>query len=273
MHKPRPRTEFPDVDHARVPAHYVLMLDIQQNMPFVQQSKQRARALLDLQPGLQVLDAGSGTGEDAQEMAALVAPDGEVVGLDFSQVMTNLAQQRSLDINLPLRFVQGDIHALSFADNTFDRCYADKTFQHLHDPERALVELIRVTRPGGRLVVMDGDHEMQVLDTPYPDVTRRFFRFRNEGMLQPAISHSQYALFKAHGLVDVQVEPLVRITTDYESLGPLARFIEGMRLAQEYGVVTEEEAELWIAFVEEAIRTERFFHSITTFITSGRKPL
>jgi ubiquinone/menaquinone biosynthesis C-methylase UbiE len=273
MNDQHPITDFPDVDKSPSPAHYILMLDFQANMTFVQQLKQRAHTLLDLQPGQQVLDAGSGTGEDVQAMAELVAPTGQVVGLDFSQTMVTVAQGRTQDTNLPMRFIQGDIHALPFAENTFDRCYADKTFQHLPDPQRALAELVRVMKPGGLLLVMDGDHETQVLDTPYPDVTRRFFRFRNDGIRQPDIAHRQYALFKAHGLIDVQVEPMTRITTDYEIMRPLVRFAESMRAAQEYGAVTKEEADLWIAYLEEAVRTERFFHSMTWFITRGRKPL
>ncbi|GHO85867.1 hypothetical protein [Dictyobacter formicarum] len=63
------------------------------------------------------------------------------------------------------------------------------------------------------------------------------------------------------------------VTTDYETIHPLARFVEGMRLAQHHEVVTVEEATKWIAYLEEAMHTGRFFHSVTYFITAGRKPL
>lgn len=272
MSDQRPRSEFSDVDSAQRPADYLHMLDAQRSMPFIRQYKQRVHALLNLQPGLQVLDAGTGTGEDAQEMAKLVAPGGQVVGLDFSQIMIDEAKRRVQDPGLPLRFVQGDIQHLPFADATFDRCYADRIFVHLPDPRLALAELVRVTRPGGLILVVDGDHETQVLNSPYPEVTRRFFRFRNDGMRQPDIGHRLYALFKDADLIDVQVEPLTRLTTDYEMIRPVAHYIEGMRTAQEYGVVTAEEAEQWILAFEEAIRTDRFFHAIMWFITMGRKP-
>ena len=272
MSDQRPRSEFTDVDHAQNPADYVHMLDAQQSMPFIRQYKQRLRILLDLHPGQQVLDAGTGTGEDAQEVARLVAPGGQVMGLDMSQVMIDEARKRVQDAGLPVRFVQGDIQHLPFEDATFDRCYADRIFIHLPDPQRALAELVRVTRPGGQIVIAEGDHESQVLDTPYPEVTRRFFRFRNDGMRQPAIAHRLYALFQEAGLLDVQVEPLSRLTTDYEMIRPIAHYIEGMRSAQSYGVVTAEEAEQWIQYLEEAMRTGRFFHAIMWFVTSGRKP-
>jgi hypothetical protein len=90
-------------------------------------------------------------------------------------------------------------------------------------------------------------------------------------MRQPDIAHRLYALFKDAGLLDVQVEPLVRLITDYEMIRPVAHYIEGMRLAQNCGVVTQEEADQWILYLEEAMRTGRFFHAIMWFITIGRK--
>ena len=167
--------------------------------------------------------------------------------------------------------MQGDLQHLPFENATFDRCYADRIFIHLPDPQLALSELVRVTRPGGQILIAEGDHETQVLDTPYPEVTRRFFRFRNDGMRQPDIAHRLYALFQDAGLLDVQVEPLARLTTDYETIRPVAHYIEGMRLAQSCGVVTAEEAEQWILYLEEAMRTGRFFHATIWFITIGRK--
>lgn len=272
MSNQRPRSEFTDVDHAQSPSDYVHMLDVQRSMLFIQQYKQRVRALLDLHPGLQVLDAGTGTGEDAQEVAKLVAPGGQVVGLDVSQIMIDEARRRVQDPSLPLRFVQGDLQHLPFEPATFDRCYADRLFIHLPDPQLALSELVRVTKPGGKLLIAEGDHESQVLDTPYPEVTRRFFRFRNDGMRQPGIAHRLYALFQDAGLEDVRVEPLARLTTDYEMIRPVAHYIEGMRTAQSCGVVTAEEAEQWILSLEEAMRTGRFFHAIMWFLTIGHKP-
>lgn len=267
----RPRSEFTDVDSARDPADYVQMLDAQRSMPFIQQYKRRVRALLDLHPGQQVLDAGTGTGEDAQEVTKLIAPGGQVVGMDVSQIMIDEAKRRTQYPSLSLRFMQGNVQHLPFEDATFDRCYADRIFVHLPDPQLALLELVRVTRPGGLILVVDGDHETQVLDSPYPEVTRRFFRFRNDGMRQPGIAHRLYALFQDVGLGDVQVEPIARLTTDYETIRPVAHYIEGMRLAQDCGVVTAQEAERWIQALEGAMGTGRFFHAVMWFITTGRK--
>ena len=273
MNNQHPKSEFTDVDQAGTPQNYIECLDSQHNIDFILLYKQRVRMLLDIHPGQQILEVGAGTGQDTQEVAKVVGPSGQVVGLDFSQMMVDVAQQRSQVMNLPVRFVQGDVHHLSFADNTFDRCYADKTFQHLPDPRQALLEMTRVAKPGGLILIVDPDHETNVLDTPYPDVTRHFFRFRNNGMRQPGIAHQLYGLFKEYGLKDVSVEPLTWVATDYETIRPVAHYIEGMHAAQQFGVVSAEEAERWIAYVEDAICNDRFFRVMTYFITTGYKPM
>lgn len=272
MEQQRPRAEFTDVDRTVDPQACVRWLDRQHALAFKQQYKARTFALLDLQPGQRVLDVGCGTGQDAQALAERVAPDGEVVGLDFSQAMIDEARRRSQGAPLPVTFVQGDAHQLAFEDSTFDRCRGDRTFQHLPDPERALAELIRVTKPGGLVLIVEPDHETLVVDTPYKEVTRRFLAFRADGLRQGDVAHRLFALYQELGLTEVGVEPMTEIATDYAAINGVMGFDRGMRTAAEHGVVTRDEAERWIAYVEEAARTGRFFYAMTFFITVGRKP-
>ncbi len=115
-------------------------------------------------------------------------------------------------------------------------------------------------------------HESRIFDSPYPDVSRRFFTFRNSGLRQPGVAHQLYAHFKDLGLTEVAVEPLTETATEYASIAHVAQFEGGMQVAQRYGVVTEEEADAWLAHLAEADRNGRFFHAFTYFITTGRKP-
>ena len=60
---------------------------------------------------------------------------------------------------------------------------------------------------------------------------------------------------------------------DYETIRPVSSFVEGMLLAKDQRVVTAEEAERWVAALEDAMRDSRFFHAVTYFLTAGSKPL
>jgi ubiquinone/menaquinone biosynthesis C-methylase UbiE len=164
---------FDDVDREAHPEWFVTVLDQQHAQIFKQQYKRRVLELLEVRPGMAMLEAGCGAGQDARDLAAIVGPGGHVTGLDYSQTMVEEARRRYGAHGLPLDFVQGDLHALVFADASFDRCRADRTFMHLADPRRALGELARVLKPGGRLLIVEPDHETRVIDTPYKDVTRR----------------------------------------------------------------------------------------------------
>jgi ubiquinone/menaquinone biosynthesis C-methylase UbiE len=268
-----PRAEFTDVDHASDPNYYVRLLDYQHTLGFKQLYKQQTFALLRIQPGHMVLDVGCGTGQDVLAMAKLVGIGGHSFGVDVSQTMIDEAVNRQGSSDLPVTFRQGDVYRLEFDDNYFDCCRADRTFQHLANPRQALSEIIRVTKPGGKLLIVDPDHDSVVIDSPYKDVTRRFLHFRSDTLQQGGIAHHLYALFGEFSLTNVAVIAMTEVVTDYEAVRPIAQYERGMHTAAEYGVVTREEAELWIAWLEEAVRTGRYFSSMTYFITIADKPL
>lgn len=113
------------------------------------------RALLDrmrVRPGERVLDVACGTGRLAQELACVVGPEGEVVGVDLSQAMVETASNRPpAPGSAPLRYLRMDAQALEFPAASFDVVLCCFGLMYLPDPERALAHMRRVLRPGGRL--------------------------------------------------------------------------------------------------------------------------
>jgi ubiquinone/menaquinone biosynthesis C-methylase UbiE len=97
------------------------------------------------------LDAGTGTGALAFALAPHVA---EVVGIDL--VPELLAEARRRAPEFPnVTFLEGDITRLPPELGEFDLAASARTFHHIRRPELAIAELIRVTRPGGRILVVD----------------------------------------------------------------------------------------------------------------------
>jgi ubiquinone/menaquinone biosynthesis C-methylase UbiE len=95
------------------------------------------------------LDVGTGAGALAIALAPLV---GEVVGVDPVPELLELAQERALPNT---RFVEGDGEALRFPSAEFDLAGTHRTLHHVSRPERVVAELARVTRPAGRVLVVD----------------------------------------------------------------------------------------------------------------------
>ena len=104
--------------------------------------------MLRVSEGNRVLDVGCGTGEDARALAQVVGPRGWVVGIDNSRTMIEEATRRQNGLGAPVEFYVGDACQIAFPDGVFDACRADRVFQHLREPRKALSEMIRVTRRG-----------------------------------------------------------------------------------------------------------------------------
>lgn len=126
-----------------------------------------AYLLGELAPGTTVLDVGSGAGTITADLAALVAP-GRLTAVDVSEEV--LAKTRAQVAERGLDNVAtavADVHALRFADDSFDVVHAHQVLQHLADPVQALREMRRVCRPGGVVAARDADYASM---TWYPRV-------------------------------------------------------------------------------------------------------
>jgi demethylmenaquinone methyltransferase / 2-methoxy-6-polyprenyl-1,4-benzoquinol methylase len=124
--------------------------------------RSRAADLARVGPGSRALDVATGTGDLAIELARRGA---SVVGLDFSERMLELARAKAPAIE----FVQGNALELAFEDASFDAVTVGFGARNFSDLARGLRELARVTRPGGRVVILE-------ITTPQRPPLSWFFR-------------------------------------------------------------------------------------------------
>ena len=134
----------------------------------------RSHQLLGIAPGATVLDVGCGTGIALREIAELVGPGGTVVGLDPSAAMLEQARVRLEDAPARVELVKGTATNTGLDSDRFDAVRTERVLMHVAHPIDALAELARVTRPGGRVVLVEPDHRRLALDTDTPDVWVRF---------------------------------------------------------------------------------------------------
>lgn len=99
-------------------------------------------------PGQRVLDLAAGTGTSSEPYADAGI---DVVACDFSVGMLKVGKRRRPDIN----FIAGDATNLPFADNTFDATTISFGLRNVIDPKKGLREMLRVTKPGGKIVVAE----------------------------------------------------------------------------------------------------------------------
>lgn len=113
--------------------------------------RERAADFARVGPGDRALDVATGTGDLAVELAGRVGPAGEVVGLDFAEQMLELARAKAP----ALRFERGNALALPYRDGEFAAATVGFGARNFDDLGRGLTEMVRVTRPGGRVVVLE----------------------------------------------------------------------------------------------------------------------
>lgn len=106
---------------------------------------------VDPRPGMRVLDLAAGTGTSS---AALAAKGADVVAADFSEGM--LAEGRRRNAGNPrITFVRADAMVLPFDDDSFDAATISYGLRNVSDPRKALAEMRRVVKPGGRVVIAE----------------------------------------------------------------------------------------------------------------------
>ena len=110
--------------------------------------------MADLRPGERVLDVACGTGLVTFRMAEAVGERGAVVGTDISGEMVETARRVAAERDLAnASFERADAEGLPFADSTFDAAACGLGLMYVPDPVKALCEMRRVLRPGGRAAV------------------------------------------------------------------------------------------------------------------------
>ncbi len=107
-------------------------------------------ARLGMRPGMRVLDVACGTGSLALPAARLGA---EVTGVDIAPNLLQQARERAASEQLMVQFDEGDVEQMPYADSYFDLTMSMFGAMFAPRPERAAAELLRVTRPGGRVAM------------------------------------------------------------------------------------------------------------------------
>jgi SAM-dependent methyltransferase len=145
------------------------------------------------------LDAGTGTGALAFALSPMV---GQVVGVDRSSEL--LAEARRRGAAFPnVDFVEGDATALDVESGSFDLAACARTLHHVHRPELAIAELVRATRLGGRVLVVD---QLAAADPLAALEVDRFERARDASHERLLADVDVRVLLEANGLVVARTE-------------------------------------------------------------------
>ena len=258
-------------------------LDLQRDFPLLSEVRRHILELLAPQPGQTFADVGCGAGHDVLALARMVGLDGKVFGIDKSEHLVEEARRRASEQSVTnAEFQVGDALRLPLEDHCVDGVQVDRVLQYVADPARAVRELMRVTRPGGVVVVADTDWGASVYDCDDLELSTRVDDAWTATRPSGRIGRQLYGLFAQAGLREVRVFPHnIAVTDVAPGTGDTtehARFL-GAYLstfaaqAVEAGAVTAEEASRWVTLQRAAGAEHRFFRFLAMFVVTGRTPV
>lgn len=174
--------------------------------------ERRARivAALDLKTGMQVLDVGSGPGHQAYEIAQVIGSKGRIEGVDSAEGSVETGRQRCAGLE-NASFSLGDAYDLPYDDGTFDRAMSSQVFEYLDDVPKALAEMFRVLKPGGRVLIHGTGWGALLWHSKDPERMSRILEIWDGHLADPKMPETLVKKLDNAGFVGAHAEPIVHI--------------------------------------------------------------
>jgi SAM-dependent methyltransferase len=225
---------------------------------------------IDLTSARDVLALGAGTGVEVRELARCPGFAGRVTALEISGRLVEIGRRKAEAEGVADRIAWriGDAQALDLADRSFDLVTAHTLISHVDAPVRVLAEARRVLRPGGTLVVFDGDYATLAYGTEDPDEGRAW----DERIVRALIANPRIMRTLPRHLRPLGLELVGWRVDALNEIGRADFFLASLRslpvLLPKAGVATAAEAETFVADQRRASEEGAFFagYNFVTFV-------
>jgi|tagenome__1003787_1003787.scaffolds.fasta_scaffold20411079_1 arsenite methyltransferase len=231
-----------------------------------------AREALGAAPGERIVDVGCGPGFFCAELAEEVGESGFVLGLDTSPAMLAVAAGRCAGrANVELR--EGEAGSLPVEDGSFDAALCVQVLEYVPDTTAALVEMRRVLRPGGRVVVWDVDWATISINSEDAALTERVLGGWDEHLTHRSLPRSLASRMRAAGLENVAMQGHVFATAEFdaETYGAATVSVIGAFVAGRESV-GEADAARWVAEQRELGGRGEFYFAVTQLCFTATTP-
>jgi len=271
LSSPEPMAEIhkfnqPDqVDGARF---FIEFLEAAEKLPMVKEVRDFIADEIDARPGRRLLDVGCGLGTAALHLADRVGMEGHVCGIDISESMVAEASRRANGRG-NVEFRTGNVCSLPFPDRTFDGVRMERVLLYVPDRKQALAELLRVTKPGGRIAIADVDPEATAIHSSDPIRARRMMHLVCESIPNPASGRELWNLFVTAGLSDLAIYPMV-VSTPFPFLSQAVK--DSLYAAASAGKIASAEVDAWFQELRDLNESGRFHAFWFHIIVIGRVP-
>ena len=264
------RTPFADLDSqpSEMTAMLLAALEAMGRHPEIRRVRRTAMEALHPEPGARLLDAGSGPGDVARSLAAEVGESGEVIALDYSAATIAAAVRHHDGSNV--RYMTGDVSAMTLPTDSVDGVWCERVLQHVDDADAAIAELIRVTRPGGRICLIDTDWASLAFDGVPANLATTVVA-NMHGRLTPRqldMGRTLRRRLVGSHLTDVSATPVTCFFSDPASAAVVLPMVNPM-VPEEAWTTAPGVREEWFSYVDAAGERGDFLAILTIWVVTG----
>lgn len=275
-----PREGFLPFANSKATADYLRDV-VERGGPGAQVYKNLSYDLLDIQPGMHVLDIGCGAGVDLPALSERVGQKGVVVGVDVNPALVREAKTAIAARGLENVWIyEGDGQHLRFSAAEFDRVRIDRTLQHVPHPERVIEECARVLQPEGILTVVEPDWATIAISPPGPNgldddtCLRQTVDWCRRHLAHALIGRSLHSLLQNAGGADwasARVDVVPFTLQQWEALDLVLQLSRAAHALMDELPDMREPITRWLANVQEADERNEFFALVPLFFGYARK--
>ncbi|HZU62579.1 MAG TPA: methyltransferase domain-containing protein [Novosphingobium sp.] len=225
---------------------FIERLDRMQQYDGFRLYKEASFAAMRLAPGMVVADIGCGAGDDVLKLSHLVGPEGMAIGVDISADMVEEARKRFAGAPA-LDFTVAQADSLPFADGSLDAIRADRVLIHVPDPAAAIAEMLRVLRPGGRLVLCDPDMVGFWVSSADPMTSQIVSGAIAKSCVNPFLARDMGVMLRDLALPEVAHHAMTMVTDDFAVVDRVVRFELVAQKIAAAGLLPAGQIEGWLA--------------------------
>lgn len=269
---PQEDSKWSHVDQTSNPKWYVSYLESSRKRLLAPMGKtpESFFGFLELGPRERLLDVGCGTGDLTRLMKGLVGEKSRVIGIDYSRTMIEEACKRSAASGDGIEFAQADAEGIPYPGHSFTRTTAQFLFQHLPHPEKALREMVRVTRHRGLVGVLEQDWGSRIVSAGDLGSSVELARALMPPVKNPTIARELPELFHRVGLSTVKWECetyLMPSATNPDLVPILGGYLRDARKEHR---LTKEQSGRALRSVRAHLRSQSWVDVVLHFRVTGR---